>query len=597
MPERPPPSVRTFHRRRSDSISEEARRPASLRGVRDGIGRKLPVEIVGGLGRSRGHRDDRGGCHHPEQGLLGERIGLRRLDLGDRGGSGFASQLGLKRSERRSASSVLRGLEAGFPSLSAMSRWSSYHSAPSACNARSQASTRSIPGRFGPRDRALRRPARPGLPWQPQPGPGVAPSSSVERPTLPPRTEVVARADALALEGTRLGGPPGASLVFEAAELRERLYRIERREVDALEAAELFGSVARTGGELCVPRARPPCARRSGAARRSERRLSSAIYAERARAKRVRVPRPGRSSAARPGRLRAARARCSPSSRHERASVEGADAAASASVADQADGRAFRASPRRPSAPSRNHQHRTLRRRGRRARRRSRDASGALRHELRRGERPISRRASFVDLPNVGYRGKKKLAVGGLVSACGSASSDSGTRIVLDLTGAGAPAGLLPAGAVSAGDRRFERAAAFARRRARAGRAACKRVVLDPGHGGHDPGATGPCGLREKDVTLDIAHRAAPLIARELGDLDAAHARRRRLRAARRAHGARQRVRRRSLDFDSLQRERRRRGHGVMTFVLDDSSDAPPRASRRARTRPRPRPRPSSPTR
>jgi N-acetylmuramoyl-L-alanine amidase len=44
-----------------------------------------------------------------------------------------------------------------------------------------------------------------------------------------------------------------------------------------------------------------------------------------------------------------------------------------------------------------------------------------------------------------------------------------------------------------------------------------RRVVLDPGHGGHDPGATGPLGLREKDVVLDIAHRAAPLIARELG--------------------------------------------------------------------------------
>jgi N-acetylmuramoyl-L-alanine amidase len=43
-----------------------------------------------------------------------------------------------------------------------------------------------------------------------------------------------------------------------------------------------------------------------------------------------------------------------------------------------------------------------------------------------------------------------------------------------------------------------------------------RRVVLDPGHGGHDPGATGLAGLREKDVALDIAHRAAPLIAREL---------------------------------------------------------------------------------
>jgi N-acetylmuramoyl-L-alanine amidase len=44
-----------------------------------------------------------------------------------------------------------------------------------------------------------------------------------------------------------------------------------------------------------------------------------------------------------------------------------------------------------------------------------------------------------------------------------------------------------------------------------------RRVVLDPGHGGNDPGATGPSGLREKDVTLDIAHRAAPLLARQLG--------------------------------------------------------------------------------
>lgn len=44
-----------------------------------------------------------------------------------------------------------------------------------------------------------------------------------------------------------------------------------------------------------------------------------------------------------------------------------------------------------------------------------------------------------------------------------------------------------------------------------------RRVVLDPGHGGHDPGAIGPGGLREKDVTLDIAHRVAPILSRELG--------------------------------------------------------------------------------
>ena len=52
---------------------------------------------------------------------------------------------------------------------------------------------------------------------------------------------------------------------------------------------------------------------------------------------------------------------------------------------------------------------------------------------------------------------------------------------------------------------------------AKEGRRGVRRVVLDPGHGGNDPGAIGPSGLREKDVTLDIAHRAAPLLARQLG--------------------------------------------------------------------------------
>ena len=34
-----------------------------------------------------------------------------------------------------------------------------------------------------------------------------------------------------------------------------------------------------------------------------------------------------------------------------------------------------------------------------------------------------------------------------------------------------------------------------------------KTIVIDPGHGGRDPGAIGPSGLFEKDVTLDIARR------------------------------------------------------------------------------------------
>ncbi len=40
------------------------------------------------------------------------------------------------------------------------------------------------------------------------------------------------------------------------------------------------------------------------------------------------------------------------------------------------------------------------------------------------------------------------------------------------------------------------------------------RVALDAGHGGSDPGALGPSGLREKDVTLDIVHKLAPILAK-----------------------------------------------------------------------------------
>jgi N-acetylmuramoyl-L-alanine amidase len=42
-----------------------------------------------------------------------------------------------------------------------------------------------------------------------------------------------------------------------------------------------------------------------------------------------------------------------------------------------------------------------------------------------------------------------------------------------------------------------------------------KKVVIDAGHGGKDPGAIGKSGLREKDVNLDIAKRLALLLKKE----------------------------------------------------------------------------------
>ncbi|MBI3028093.1 MAG: N-acetylmuramoyl-L-alanine amidase [Candidatus Rokubacteria bacterium] len=46
---------------------------------------------------------------------------------------------------------------------------------------------------------------------------------------------------------------------------------------------------------------------------------------------------------------------------------------------------------------------------------------------------------------------------------------------------------------------------------------ALRRIVLDAGHGGFDPGAVGPGGLQEKDVVLDVTRRVARLVEEGLG--------------------------------------------------------------------------------
>jgi N-acetylmuramoyl-L-alanine amidase len=43
------------------------------------------------------------------------------------------------------------------------------------------------------------------------------------------------------------------------------------------------------------------------------------------------------------------------------------------------------------------------------------------------------------------------------------------------------------------------------------------RIVLDPGHGGHDTGSVGPQGLREKDLVLDVAQRLGQLVETRMG--------------------------------------------------------------------------------
>jgi len=43
------------------------------------------------------------------------------------------------------------------------------------------------------------------------------------------------------------------------------------------------------------------------------------------------------------------------------------------------------------------------------------------------------------------------------------------------------------------------------------------RIVIDPGHGGHDTGTIGPTGLQEKDLVLDVALRLKKLLIEKTG--------------------------------------------------------------------------------
>jgi N-acetylmuramoyl-L-alanine amidase len=44
-----------------------------------------------------------------------------------------------------------------------------------------------------------------------------------------------------------------------------------------------------------------------------------------------------------------------------------------------------------------------------------------------------------------------------------------------------------------------------------------RKIVLDPGHGGRDPGAVGPGGIAEKDIVLSIAKKLALKLKNEMG--------------------------------------------------------------------------------
>lgn len=124
----------------------------------------------------------------------------------------------------------------------------------------------------------------------------------------------------------------------------------------------------------------------------------------------------------------------------------------------------------------------------------------------------------YLDVARARMKGvKRSIDAEGLVSGVRLGKRRQGVRVVIDLDrSAYQKVFYLPQPFRIVIDL-STRAPARAAKTVSGGKRDVRRVTLDPGHGGQDDGAVGPTGLREKDVTLDIAHRAAPALAHELG--------------------------------------------------------------------------------
>ncbi len=337
---------------------------------------------------------------------------------------------------------------------------------------------------------------------------------------LPPRTEVVALADELAVAASRaLVGDTGrgAELDELAARLRTRAYRLDRVEADAAEAIERWRSVERaTAGEASCAASVARVRLAAEVSRDATHAWRDAYLAEKrcadtaAKTELDRVMReldPWRPASTVVRLLDAEAAPPAPLAPPDPA--DDVDVAPDASAATSAV-RVVGIEPYGSADRARIVV--TL--------------SGATTFEVgREGANPLDAKGRaakgarlIVTLDRTSLAQARVLPVGGLVERVRAEARGRSTRIVIEL-------------ASTAWRRVFYLPEPFrvvvdvashppAQLTVPAGHARpLRRVALDPGHGGNDPGAIGPTGLREKDVTLDIAHRAAPVLAHELGIL------------------------------------------------------------------------------
>lgn len=333
---------------------------------------------------------------------------------------------------------------------------------------------------------------------------------------LPSRPEAVAQADRLALAATRTSGAERARLSLTAARLRARIWRLDGKAADALEAQELFAAAAKQPQLRCE--AELEAALLSAEARRDPGEAYRAVYtvglAPRDEACGARLDRALATLAAfRP--LPTVLAELEREASRGDAQPSAAPTALASATRDDAGPVV---TPIVPKAATTGPVRITgIERYG------SEDAARIVVAITRPAQFQVGVLGAeggrdprlYVDVVGARYKGKLQFDVGGLVHRVRVGKQQGATRIVLDLQQVAyrkifylpepfrlvidvskePPKALAPTGQTRT----------------------VRRVVLDPGHGGHDPGAIGPGGLREKDVTLDVAHRAAPLIARELG--------------------------------------------------------------------------------
>ncbi len=379
--------------------------------------------------------------------------------------------------------------------------------------------------------------------------PGGLGPVETEFSALPVRVEVVALADQLAAEAQRLSGDRRIERLLRAAQLRERIWRLERRAADALEAIELYRSAAAAGSCRAELAAAALQAEYDGRPLPTAKAAPSADCSTQVREVATVLRAFSGGPGTQPGTL-----------------------ASAAVSADDAGGVATPASLGSASAEGATITR--VERYGAKDAARivvsmSRPAAFQVGF-LKEGDDGGTPRL-YVDVEGAKSSASPSYEVGGLVERVRLGQHASATRIVLDLSAHVERRVFYlpePFRLVIDVSRRDSAAPGSSAPRA------LSRVVLDPGHGGHDPGAIGPRGLREKDVTLDIAHRAAPVIARELGlvtlltrDVDA-------------YVGLDERTARANAFAADLfvsihcNAAGNTGSDGVMSFVLDESSDA-----------------------